>query len=270
MFNFKKIEMAYNLFKRRKIFVNLLSLLVLFILISVGTSIALKVVQIRSEARIAEGTLRDTISVRGEGKMDIKPDIALISFSVTKESRSIAKAQEENGRTMNKIIENLKNLKIKEADLKTANYSIYPRYEYNRETGKRTLAGYEVRQNIEVKIRDFSKIGQAIQESAKLGANQIGGLNFTIDDETKAKSNVRAKAISDAKLRAKILAKQLGIKLGDIIDFHESGGYVPVYRAQSMDMGGGAKEESVVPMPEIEPGTNEIRVNVELVYEIAR
>ncbi len=270
MFNFKKIETAYNLFKRRKIFINLLSLLILFILISMGTSIALKIAQIKSEARIAEGTLRDTISVRGEGKIDIKPDIALIILSVTKESRSIAKAQEENGQVMNKIIENLKNLEIKKSDLKTANYSIYPRYEYNRETGKQTLTGYEVRQNLEVKMRDFSKIGKAIQESANLGANQIGGLNFIIDDETKAKSDARAKAISDAKLKAKILAKQLGIRLGNIINFYESGDYAPVYRAQSMDMGGGAKEESVMSMPEIEPGTNEIQINVELVYEIAR
>ncbi len=232
-----------------------------------GASIALKIAQIRSEVRITAGTLRDTIEVKGEGKIDVKPDIALITFSVIKESRSIAKAQEQNAQIASSIIKNLKDLGIKENDLKTTNYSIYPRYEYNRETGKRNLIGYEVRQNLEVKIRDFSEIGKIIQESTNLGANQIGGLNFTIDDQIKAKSDARAKAIVDAKLKAKILAKQLGIRLGDVISFYESGDYIPVYRTQAMG-GGDLKEESVMPMPEIEPGTNEIRVNVTLTYKI--
>ncbi len=270
MFNFKKIETAYNLFKRRKVFVNLLSLLILFILISMGASIALKIAQIRSETRITEGTLRDTIEVKGEGKIDVKPDIALITFSVIRESRDIAKAQEENTQTMNDIIENLINLGVKKSDLKTTNYSIYPRYEYNRETGKQTLAGYEVRQNLEVKIRDFNEIGKTIQESTDLGANQMGGLNFTIDDQTKAKSDARAKAIADAKSKAKILAKQLGIKLGSIINFYESSDYTPVYKTQSMIGGGDISEEIAMPTPNIEPGTNEIQINVGLVYEIAR
>jgi len=269
MFNFKKIETAYNLFKRRKVFINLLSLLILFILISMGSSIALKIAQIRSEARITEGTLRDTIEVKGEGKIDVKPDIALITFSIIKESRDISKAQAENIQIMNDIVKNLKSLEIKKTDLKTTNYSIYPRYEYNRKTGVRTLTGYEVRQNLEVKIRNFDKIGKAIQSSTNLGANQIGGLNFTIDDQIKVKSDARAKAIANAKSKAKILAKQLGIKLGNIINFYETGNYTPVYKTQSMG-GGDLREESIMPMPEIEPGTNEVRVNVGLVYEIVR
>jgi len=235
-----------------------------------GASIALKIAQIRSETRITEGTLRDTIEVKGEGKIDVKPDIALITFSVIRESRDIAKAQEENTQTMNDIIENLINLGVKKSDLKTTNYSIYPRYEYNRETGKQTLAGYEVRQNLEVKIRDFNEIGKTIQESTDLGANQMGGLNFTIDDQTKAKSDARAKAIADAKSKAKILAKQLGIKLGSIINFYESSDYTPVYKTQSMIGGGDISEEIAMPTPNIEPGTNEIQINVGLVYEIAR
>ncbi|GAG34302.1 unnamed protein product, partial [marine sediment metagenome] len=115
--------------------------------------------------------LRNTITVMGTGKVYAKPDLALTSFSVVTEKKTVAEAVEENTGKMNAIISLMKEEGVEEKDLKTTTFNIYPRYEYHREAeigiwpspeGKRVLVGYEVRQTLEVKIRNIEKIGVVI------------------------------------------------------------------------------------------------------------
>jgi uncharacterized protein YggE len=90
-------------------------------------------------------------------------------------------------------------LEIDEKDLKTTSFNINPRYEWQNNSGKRYLVGYEVRQIINVKIRDLSEVGNIIQKATDLGANDIGELIFTFDNDQKLKENARNIAIRSAK-----------------------------------------------------------------------
>jgi hypothetical protein len=261
--NFKPM---LDIIKKSKIAMNLIAVLIVFVLVYIGASVAYKISQIQSNGRVTNQQLRDTIVVTGEAETDIKPDVALISLGVAKDSKNIAQAQDESSKVMNQIISTLKEIGIKEKDFKTTNYSIYPKYDYNPQSGKSTLTGYEVSQNLQAKIRDFSKISTAIQKATDLGANQIGGLSFIIDDEVKARSEARGLAIKNAQEKAKVLARQLGISLGDVINFSESGNTPQPY--YDYGIGGGMKEEMSSIAPTIQPGTNNVNVSVYLTYEI--
>ena len=57
----------------------------------------------------------------------------------------------------------------------------------------------------------------------------------------------RRKAIEDARAKEKVLARDLGIRLGDVVSFNESGGGYPIYYAKTMGMGMGGDEASVAP-----------------------
>jgi uncharacterized protein YggE len=255
-----------DIIKKSKMAMNLIVVLIVFVLVYIGVSVAYKISQIQSNGRVTNQQLRDTIVVTGDAEVDIKPDVALISLGVIKESKNIAQAQDESSKVMNEIVSTLKEIGIKEKDLKTTNYSIYPKYDYNTQNGKSTLVGYEVSQNLQAKIRDFSKISSALQKATDMGANQIGGLSFIIDDEVNARSEARGLAIKNAQEKAKVLARQLGINIGGVINFSESGATPQPY--YDYGIGGGMEKAMSSIAPTVEPGTNNVSVSVYLTYEI--
>ncbi|MBI2042042.1 MAG: SIMPL domain-containing protein [Candidatus Nealsonbacteria bacterium] len=205
---------------------------------------------------------KNTISVTATGDVYAKPDLAQVSFSVVNNNKTAVEAMSENANKMNAVIDFIKKQGIEDKDLKTTNFSINPRYEW-RKNGERVFIDYEVSQSLDVKIRDLNKIGAIIEGAAGNGANQAGSLYFTIDDQDKINAEARQKAISEAKIKAQDLVSELGVKLGKIVNFSESGyNPIPMYAFKEMGMGGGGTT------PQIETGENKISVTVSITYEI--
>lgn len=205
---------------------------------------------------------RDTIAISAEGKVTALPDIATISVGVQTENKAVSAAQKENSAKMNAIIEKVKSFSVASEDIKTSNYSIYPQYDYVN--GRQIERGYMVTQNIDVKVRNLDKIGDILAAVGDLGANQVGGVAFTIDEPEDLRQQARLKALEAAKKKAQALADAAGVKLGKVVGFSENEGYVPspMYYAKdsAMGMGGGT--------PSIQSGSQDVIVNVTVLYEI--
>lgn len=221
------------------------------------------------------GVVQNTITVSGKGEILAIPDIATITFSVVEQAMTVSEAQDKATAKMNKALDTLKGLGVEEKDVKTTDYSAYPRYEYLSQvctmyscppSGSQKLIGYEVRQSIMVKIRNIADAGKILGNIGETGVSDISGLNFTVDDYDAKVREARKSAIDDAKEQAKQLAKDLGVKLDDIVSFNESGNYpMPMYAVKDMAMGmGGASESS----PQLPVGESKITSNVTIVYEI--
>jgi len=205
------------------------------------------------------------ISVDGEGKVFAVPDIAEIQVGLTTEAKTVATAQKENTEKMNAVTKAIKEKGVAEKDIKTSNYNIYPKYDW--QNGKNNIIGYTISQNLDIKIRDTKQVSDIVTVAGEKGANQVGGLNFKVDNEDGLKDQAREQAIKSAQEKAKTLANQLGVKLGKVVSFTESGGEAPRSLYFGLDSGmGGSAEKSVA--PEIQTGENEIQVNVTIVYEI--
>ena len=207
----------------------------------------------------------NTITVSATSDVFAKPDLALSTFSVLSEAKTVGEAMQDNAAKMNAVIAFVKSQGVDDKDIKTTNFSVSPRYEWREKTGERVSVGYEVSQSLQVKIRDLAKIGDIIQGATEAGANEVGNLQFTIDNEDALKEEARNKAIEEAKTKAKNLAEKLGISLVKIISFSESGDYpMPYYvptSKEALGIGGGAT-------PDIQPGENKISVTVSLIYQI--
>ncbi len=206
-----------------------------------------------------------TIAISGEGKVTAIPDIAQISLGVQTEKKKVVDAQKENTEKMNDLIKELKGMNIEAKDITTVNYSIYPQYDWVE--GKQYLRGYQIDQTILVKIRDLEKIGSIVELAGQLGVNQIGGLDFTIDEPETLRQQAREKALANAKEKAEALAKIAGVKLGKLVSFMESGSPIayPVYRDYSMKALGLGGSESA---PTVEPGSQDIIIDVIVTYEV--
>jgi len=213
---------------------------------------------------------KSTIRVSDTGVIYAKPDLAIISFSVKNEAKTVDIAMKENVEQMNRIIDAIKKQGVESKDLKTTNFNIYPRYEYHEKKeippyypqGERVLVGYEIIQSLQVKIRDMEKIGKIIEGATTAGANQVGNLQFTIDKQDEFKKQAREQAINKAKTKAEELALQLGVNLVRIINFSETSVLPRFYGLDEASGLGGEKA------PQIEIGENKIEVTVFITYEI--
>ena len=213
---------------------------------------------------------QDRFSVTGSGTVYAKADIANLEIGFkTGVKKTAAEATSESTAKMNGIIEAVKALGVEEKDIKTSGYSLNPVYNWTEARGQE-LTGYEVSQNVTLKIRDLGKIGDIIAKTTEKGANQIGNISFTIDDEYELKNQARELAIEKAKEKAMMIAEQSGMKLGEVKSVYESSAPIisPIaYTNAKMELAAGAADQRLS-APAIQSGQNEIEVEVTLVYEV--
>lgn len=205
----------------------------------------------------------NTITIVGEGKAIGKPDVAMVDLGVLSTSKKVSEAQADNTKKMNELVDRLLKMSISKEDMKNTQYYINPRYDYI--DGRSVLAGYDVQQTLKVKIRDLDKVGAALAIAGEVGANQVGGLNITIDDPEPLRAEARIKAAYSARAKAATLAKSIGVQLGRVVSFSESSSdeQPPYYLKETFGAGGGG-----APAPSIQTGSLEITSSVSLSYEI--
>jgi hypothetical protein len=245
---------------------------------------------VNTYSRSIEPGAYKSFSVSAEGKAVSKPDVAKFSFSIITEGKDLAKIQKENTDKANAAIDFLKKQGVDSLDIKTTNYNISPKYTYyncsepvpvvletqqgglgatkSKPCPPPEITGYTLTQTINVKIKDFSKIGDILSGIVEYGVNNVSDLTFTIDNPDKVQNEARTEAILKAKEKAQRIAQAAGFKLGNLLSIEE--GYSPYY--VNYGMGGqeslSLKASPAPASPTIEPGSEETKVTVTLRYEI--
>lgn len=207
-----------------------------------------------------------TLSVDGQGKITVIPDIAMTSMGMVAEAPTVAEAQQKNTETMNKLISRLKDLGIDAKDIQTANYNVYPQYNYTEKDGQ-TLKGYQVSQNVSVKIRNLQNSQKVLALAGEVGANSVSGITFTIDDRDVYKAQAREIAIKKVHDKARSLSSALGVNIVGIVNYNEyeaGQNEYPLYKSNVM----ADSAQASVPAPSIEPGSTDVILNVSVTYQI--
>ncbi len=249
----------------KKILMTLAGVLLVYLIVYLGTLMKINLKKY-SYVGMADQMERN-ITITGYGKVSGNNDIAVTTIGYSNSDKDVATAQKANKKVMDAVMSDLKKMGIEDKDLKT-DYSIYPDYNYTQDKGQ-VLQGYRVINNVTVKIRDLTKISAVLSLAGKYNANQISGLNFTIDDTDNLKSVAREKALQDAKMKAVKLANSLGVRLVEVISYgeYESGPEYPqpMY-AKSVgvlgEAGGGGAPDVVA------AGSRDVTMNVNITYKI--
>ena len=174
---------------------------------------------------------------------------------------------------MNAAIDFVKSQGIAKEDIKTANYGLYPRYDYIRTSadvypgGKQVLSGYTITQTVNVKVRDAERVSPILAALPEKGINQVESVSFEVDDPERYLNEAREEAFAKARAKADAMASANGVKVRRVVTFSESTGGYPVYfKAEAFGMGG-APDAAPTP-PQIKPGSQDISVTVSVTYEI--
>jgi len=220
---------------------------------------------------------QDTINVSETGTAYSLPaDMpARVTLTTTTYDTTISEALRKNTDKTDSVKNFLKNQGIKVEDVKDVDFNIYPTYVLQTKgvdanmypLGKRVITGYQAVNSVEVLIRKENRdqIGRCIQGSIEVGASQVSGLQFIINDEEAdiKKKEAREIAITNAKKRAEEIATKMGVRLGEPIDFTESYS-LPIYRSSdAATIGTGSNLQIAV-------RDNKIQATVNISYEIIK
>jgi uncharacterized protein YggE len=211
----------------------------------------------------AEAAERRTLSVTGEGKVQVTPDIAVAYLYVISRDPDLSAAWDDNNAKAAAVIAALQGNGVEAGDIRSNfNVTQQEKYDtYGQATGEIT---YIVSHSLTVTIRNLERIGDLLGAAQAAGINSVNGVTFTVEDPAAALSQARALAVADARARAEELAEGLGVKVGRVITINEYGGSVPypMDKEYAMGVGGGG---SSVP---ISVGSWEISMTVGVVFEI--
>ena len=198
------------------------------------------------------------ITVTGEAQISAPPDLALIDGGVTTEAKTAREASEVNNTAMGKVLLALKGAGIPEKDVQTQRLSLQPQYA-GKSTGPNTITGYRASNRVTLKLRDMTQIAPMIDLLVGAGANEIGGINFTIAQPSKLLDDARTEAIADARRKAEIYAKAAGVALGMPLSVTESGSPGPMMMR--------SKAGFAAPAP-VAPGEETLRMSVSVSWMI--
>ena len=203
-----------------------------------------------------------SIDVSGEATISIAPDRASIEAGVTSEAKTAKEASSANNEAMGRVLQALKGAGVEDRDVQTSRLTLSPMYiSRPGNSGTSTITGYRASNRVTVRLRDVSKVASTIDTLVSAGANEIGGISFSVEAASKLLDEVRAKAVADARRKAEIYAAAAGVTLGAPIGISETGSNPPVAyrRMASTAMADGTP---------VAQGEETLRVNVSVSFAI--
>ncbi len=208
-----------------------------------------------------------TISVSGEGVIEVAPDRATISLGITNRDKNATVVQNANARIANDIIKAVSALGIDKKNIRTGNYSFHP---YYRQDSKKqaVLDGYEANNTVMVIVDDLNLVGKVIDAALSNGANNVDSLQFGIRNKDNLQAEALRLAVRDARNKAEAVAAELGKKIVGIRSVSVNSGYVSAPRFNKMAMAEMAMDDARE--TPIEAGTLSCSAGVNIEFEMSK
>ena len=198
------------------------------------------------------------ITVTGVGTISVVPDAVRFNATVSAVGSTNAAALSSASKSAAAVRTALKDSGIAVKDIRSANISVYPEYNWTQETGTK-ITGYRASQSFDVLVRTASKAGTVIEAVVNAGGDsvQLGGVIPTTLNPSAATEDARAAAVANAKSKATSYAKLLGVSVGKVLSLEEQ--YSPVYSSPFPMAKAGMASDSAV---EMDLGEQDVTVSI--------
>ena len=210
----------------------------------------------------------NTIYAAGDGKFEAAPDTAVIRLDIAAQQDTSRAAYDEAAAAAEKVRQAVRNNGLDPKALQVGYFSVQPMYDWKNP--KHKVVGYRVTTNLTLKLRDFSKIGGIIEQTADIEATQNQSLNYTLEDVDAAKAKAAEDALRKARNQANAVATAGGRTLGELI-YASVDVTQPVILAQPMmqraAMAGGAAAP-VSPTAEFTPQSVTVNAHVNAMFAL--
>lgn len=221
-----------------------------------ATPLAAAEIQLAATGPIVELTVTETV------KAD--PDMATLSAGVSTLAQTAVEAMRQNAVDMNRVVDRIEALGIARDDIQTTGISLNPEYVWDQETNQQRFTGYRAANRVTVSLREIDKIGDVLDALVVAGANDLGGITWSIEDPSAAQEQARSAAFATARARAEGYARLAGMNGVRLLEVNETvtGGMPIMY-----DMAPQAVSARAESAP-VRPGQVQTGVTITVKYEM--
>jgi uncharacterized protein YggE len=202
-------------------------------------------------------TITNRISVSGSGRIDVQPEMATISMSVMTRSQYAKEAQAMNALQSEQLKRALvQKFSLGENDLISSSYTVMPEYQVD----SHVIIGYIVTHSFDMKLKDISRVGDAVDTAGQSGATSIDSIQFGLTNQKDYELKTLKLAMDDALIKAQTIAAAAGREISKVLSVAQNGFNVQAKRYSS-------PEKDEAPGTDINPDLITITANLTVVYE---
>lgn len=159
-----------------------------------------------------------TVAVLGRGEEKVTPDRARLMLGVQTQARTAALAASENAKIQRAVLDTLRAMGIGADQISTSGYNVYPEQQYDQQTRRARIVGYNVQNTVVVELRKIDQVGPALDAALTKGANNVASLSFFYSEAAAAQRKALAKAVEAARAEAEVIATAAGGRLGELLE----------------------------------------------------
>lgn len=199
-----------------------------------------------------------TITVKGKGDVRVTPDVVYLFVGIETVANTPGEAIKQNSILIENLKKKIVSFNVKLENVKTASYYLYKKTDHVE--GKEVFKGFCVTNTLEVPVEDVGKAGDVLDGLMAEGVNVVQGVDFAIKDRKSVERDILKQALSNARLKAEDIVKEVGYKIGDIVSIKEDYSTPAYWGAE-----GGAGEQYAGPFV---PGQLKVEGTVEVTYRL--
>ncbi len=171
-----------------------------------------------------------TITVKGSGKLSMKPDLIIFSMILEVKAESYEDTMSLATEKVDALTKSLISVGFTEDDVKTTSFNVNSDYEnYNDENGHwvRKFVGYKCDHRLSLEFDlDMAKLNNVMSAVSSSGANPEFDIKFSIKDKTFVTEQLLKDAVQNAASKAKVIAMAADVSLGEIISINYNWGEI--------------------------------------------
>jgi uncharacterized protein len=169
----------------------------------------LAVAQAQPVATQTPGQPPQIVSVYGTATVHVAPNLATITIGVVTQNKDALHAQQENAERSADVIKAVKGVSDPGLEVSTGGYAITVQHPIKGDVQTTEITGYEVTNSISVKLRDLSKVGEALDQATRAGANSVNNVSFGLQDDQVTRREALSAATVDAVARVQAIVRGL-------------------------------------------------------------
>ena len=208
-------------------------------------------------------------SVSGRGEVRAEPDQARLTLGVEAREPTLEAARTRVNRSVESLLRLTKELGIPERLVNSTRLNVQPEYAWLEKTRTRKLIAYVVSRTVAIDLRELDKLGQLLERSLELGANQVGDPVLDHSRRVELERQALGLATQDALHNAEAMAGALQANVGAVRSLNaaqESPPPMPVFAMASRslavaDAGAGAPQS-------YQPGELVFRASVNASFDL--
>jgi uncharacterized protein YggE len=170
------------------------------------------------------GRMEPAITVQGQGRVEAKPDHAVLTAEVSTRGKSLEAATDAHRGRAQRAADALRAMRGSGIEIERSTFRL-DEVRLPPPPGpapRRDEPEFRAVTSFELKTTQLGKLDEAITAIAATGLFELRGLRFAINERNPGIDAARRAAVEDARKRAETYAQAAGVKLGEILRIEDT------------------------------------------------